>query len=77
MTDENLVITSGTHSNAAQVVLVDSMGDKMVTVERKDDGFTRPRDTIRIWKYEAERWNQKAYIDRSHVGIISHVQLMR
>jgi len=76
VTDENLVITSGTHSNAAQVVLVDSMGDKMVTVERKDDGFTRPRDTIRIWKYEAERWHQRAYIDRSHVGIISHVQLM-
>jgi len=76
VTGENIVITSGSHSNASQVVLFDILVNRMVTVDRNDDGFTRPRDTIRIWNFEGQSWIQTAYIDRSHVGIISHIQLI-
>ena len=76
VTGENIVLTSGTHSNAAEVEHVTIFGDRMVTVDRIDDGFTRPRDTIRIWKFEGT-WRQESYIDRSHVGIITHVRMTR
>jgi hypothetical protein len=77
VTNENIVITSGTHSNAAEVVLFDIKGERMITVDRIDDKFTQPRDTIRIWKYEGDKWMQETYITRSHVGTITNVMLIR
>ena len=77
VTGENIVITSGKHSNAADVIHFDIFGSRLVTVDRIDDGITRPRDTIRIWKFDTSRWIQETYIARSHVGIISHMLLIR
>ena len=53
----------------------------MVTVDRMDDGVTRPRDIVRVWSRDTKsgsnvEWIEDVYIERAHISAVTDINII-
>jgi len=53
----------------------------MVTVDRMDDGVTRPRDIVRVWSRDTKsgsnvEWIEDVYIERAHISAVTDIKII-
>jgi NET1-associated nuclear protein 1 (U3 small nucleolar RNA-associated protein 17) len=81
VTKQNVIIATGSMSNAANVTKVEIKGNRMVTVDRMDDGVTRPRDIVRVWSRDTKsgsnvEWIEDVYIERAHISAVTDIKII-